>query len=74
GWHRPRRVGRGGRPRHRFIPACATPEELARWERTNWHPYLVGQRATRICDDCPIGWAAEQRLRGRCNGSPGQAR
>jgi hypothetical protein len=51
---------------------CMDDEEWARWVETN--PIAGFQDATiapRPCTDCPLGFAAEMRAEGRCNGSPG---
>lgn len=55
-----------------FQPDCMTTDELASWHAANARLTITDTsgRATP-CWDCPIAWAAEQRLAGCCNGRPG---
>jgi hypothetical protein len=50
----------------RWEPLCMDAEDLEGWRRLN----RGGSRARRPCEDCPLDFAAEMRLLGRCNGSP----
>jgi hypothetical protein len=56
-----------------WAPLCMDADEWAGWQRHNRR--LVGlkglQQADRPCADCPLGYAAEMRAIGRCNGQPG---
>ena len=50
-----------------WTAACMTPDEWDEWQRLN----PVNAHADRPCADCPLGYAAEMRAVGRCNGQPG---
>jgi hypothetical protein len=53
-----------------WVPLCMDASEFASWRQMNLR--VVGNnQAKRPCDDCPLGFAAEMRGIGRCNGSPG---
>jgi hypothetical protein len=53
-----------------WAPLCMEPEEWADWQRRN--PRLTDHAfAPRPCTDCPLGFAADMRAEGRCNGTPG---
>jgi hypothetical protein len=49
-----------------WAPACMSDEEWATWRSSG---YL--RLGDRPCSDCPLGYAAEMRAQGRCNGTPG---
>ena len=51
-------------------PACMDPDEWAAWRSLNGR-VSGSQRAARPCSDCLLGYAAEMRAEGRCNGTPG---
>lgn len=46
-------------------PRCMSDEEYASWAEKN------ATRVKRPCADCPLGYAADMRAQGRCNGTPG---
>jgi hypothetical protein len=50
---------------------CMTDEEWTEWVAMNPVALSDGQVADRPCTDCPLGFAAEMRALGRCNGTPG---
>lgn len=50
-------------------PRCMSDEEYASWAEKN-APMTSG-KAARPCADCPLGYAADMRAVGRCNGTPG---
>lgn len=50
-----------------WAPLCMEPDEWQHWQATN----PSNAMAARPCTDCPIGFAAEQRALGKCNGTPG---
>lgn len=58
-----------------WAPACMTADEWEGWRAANQRLYTRARWFThpteRPCIDCPLTWAAEQRLAGRCNGEPG---
>ena len=45
------------------------PDEWAAWRSLN--DRSGSNRAARPCSDCLLGYAAEMRADGRCNGTPG---
>lgn len=51
-------------------PSCMEPEEWDAWQDTNRRLQQQAQ-APRPCSDCLLGYAAEMRAIGRCNGQPG---
>lgn len=54
-----------------WAPLCMTADEWADWRA---HVSFTGhhtEQAARPCDDCPLGFAADMRAEGRCNGTPG---
>lgn len=52
-----------------FTPLCMDAEELAGWRAQNDRSrHGNGIRARRPCEDCLLGFAAEMRALGRCNG------
>lgn len=60
------------------IPACMDADEYALWARGNGvatgtknGARVFTGRAESPCDDCPLGYAAEMRAIGRCDGTPG---
>ena len=53
-----------------FVPDCMTDREFLLWQRANWHISDHRLRASRPCLDCPMAFADEMRLAGRCNGTP----
>lgn len=60
------------------IPACMDADEYALWERGNGvmngtrnGARVYTGRAESPCDGCPLGYAADMRAVGRCNGTPG---
>lgn len=54
--------------RGEWQPACMDQDEAADWRRHNAR--LTIGRAKRPCADCLLGYAAEMRSIGRCNGTP----
>lgn len=54
----------------RWRAACMTRDEWTAWQDANRR--LTNQRAQapRPCSDCTLGFAADMRAVGRCNGSP----
>jgi hypothetical protein len=53
-----------------WAPLCMSADEFAAWREMNGR--ITGRdRGSRPCDDCPLGFAAEMRAEGRCNGTPG---
>lgn len=55
-------------------PACMSDSEHVLWldkNRTITDRKMV---APSPCHDCPLGFAADMRLEGRCDGSPGGIR
>ena len=54
-----------------WAPLCMEPGDWKHWQRTN--PRFGGGAgfAPRPCADCPLGFAAEMRAEGKCNGTPG---
>lgn len=51
--------------------ACMDDDEWAHWVSTNPTSMQESELAPRPCTDCPLGFAAEMRALGRCNGTPG---
>lgn len=48
------------------------PGEWSEWRALNPRlTYAATEPAERPCADCPLGYAAEMRAVGRCNGTPG---
>lgn len=74
-----RRHGRALTPREQadldaqqgWRAACMDDQEWAEWVARN--PLYIGDTAAtaRPCTDCPLGFAADMRAQGRCNGTPG---
>jgi hypothetical protein len=63
-------------PAQAFPPDCMDAAEWADWQRLNptRAQFVTASKrdlVDRPCDDCPLGYAAEARARGCCNGSPG---
>lgn len=56
----------------RWRAACMTADEWTAWQDTN-RRINQGSQAPRPCSDCTLGFAAEMRAEGRCNGSPAGA-
>lgn len=55
-----------------FRPACMAPDEHEAWIEMNRRTATARAVAVaRPCADCTLGFAAEMRAVGRCNGSPG---
>lgn len=59
-----------------FTPACMDAAELALWTAANRRATGGGVRRFRDdaptpCHDCTLGYAADMRALGRCNGTPG---
>lgn len=52
-----------------WAPLCLDAAEWAEWRSSN--PLGIAGAIARPCDDCPIGFAADMRAAGRCNGTPG---
>lgn len=50
---------------------CMADDEWAHWLAMNPMGLSDALVAARPCMDCPLGFAAEMRAEGRCNGSPG---
>lgn len=50
--------------------ACMDDEEWTRWVRENPMGVAEPSFADRPCRDCPMGFAADMRAIGRCNGRP----
>lgn len=46
-------------------------DDLADWQRLNLRNTNLAARAARPCEDCTLGFAADMRAEGRCNGTPG---
>lgn len=64
-----RRGWNAGRPwrcviRPKWVAACMTPTEWENWERIRVYGLI------RPCDACPLGFAADMRAIGKCNGTP----
>lgn len=57
----------------RWQAACMDPDEWEVWQDTNRRLTSFGDQATRPCDDCTLGFAADMRALGRCNGTPAGA-
>lgn len=56
-----------------WSPLCMEEDEWADWQRYN--PKIAStDRAERPCADCPVEYAAEMRIAGRCNGVPKRIR
>lgn len=58
-----------------WAPLCMTDEEWVTWRRDNRSAIALGfgeanASAGRPCADCPLGFAADMRAQGRCNGTP----
>lgn len=53
-----------------WTPLCMDGDEYSSWREMNLR-VAKNSQATRPCADCPLGYAAEMRAVGRCNGSPG---
>lgn len=59
-----------------WAPLCMSDAEWRDWQALNpfysKHNPLVRKSdvAARPCADCPLGYAAEMRAQGRCNGTP----
>jgi hypothetical protein len=56
-----------------WVPLCMEPDEWVLWQAGNAR--VTGstagvRRADRPCEDCPMGYAADMRAEGRCNGEP----
>lgn len=51
-------------------PSCMEPDEWVAWQESN-RRLALGYQAPRPCSDCLLGYAAEMRATGRCNGQPG---
>ena len=54
----------------RWTAACMEPDEWADWQRLNRSIANHGDQASRPCSDCLLGFAADMRAEGRCNGQP----
>ncbi len=54
----------------RWEPLCMDPDEWEAWQGTNRRLTYQGDQAPRPCADCLLGYAAEMRAEGRCNGEP----
>jgi len=52
-----------------WAPLCMDAAEWADWQASN--PLRVRGAVSRPCADCLLGFAADMRAAGRCNGSPG---
>lgn len=48
---------------------CMTDDEWIEWRDRN--PLNVHGAIARPCEECPLGFAADMRAQGRCNGTPG---
>ena len=53
-----------------WAPACMDADELIAWTESNARVNGTSRAATP-CADCTLGYAAEMRAVGRCNGTPG---
>lgn len=51
--------------------ACMDDSEWVEWISKNSLSMPDGDAAARPCKDCPLGFAADMRAQGRCNGTPG---
>lgn len=57
-----------------WTPLCMDADELAHWQNSNdCMPDYGGLHAATPCTDCTLGYAAEMRAIGKCNGVPGGA-
>jgi hypothetical protein len=56
-----------------WMPLCMDPDEWAEWRRTNPIGLTATSAVARPCADCLLGFAADMRALGRCNGTPGGA-
>lgn len=54
----------------RWEPLCMDHDEWEAWQGTNRRLTYQGDQAARPCADCLLGYAAEMRAEGRCNGEP----
>lgn len=54
-----------------WAPLCLDPDEWADWRARVSFTGHHSEQAARPCDDCPLGFAADMRAEGRCNGTPG---
>lgn len=57
-----------------WSPACMDEAERVEWEAANARitgMFGAVRRADRPCTDCTLGFAADMRALGRCNGTPG---
>jgi len=52
-----------------WAPACMEADEWTSWQALNRRPSSASE-FHRPCQDCPLGFALEQRGLGRCNGVP----
>lgn len=48
----------------RWTPDCMSPDEFELWQID------TRDDMRRPCDACPLGWAMDMRMEGRCNGIP----
>lgn len=55
----------------RWAPLCMDAAEWAEWRARN--PIYLSEAVARPCEDCLLGFAADMRAEGRCNGTPGGA-
>lgn len=53
-----------------WAPLCMDPEDWRRWQSANRSITAQSERIERPCQECPLGFAAEMRAAGRCNGTP----
>lgn len=56
-----------------WAPACMGPDEWADWRAANPFTGRMHEQVARPCEDCLLGFAADMRAEGRCNGTPGGA-
>jgi len=52
-------------------PACMTAQEFALWRAANRKLKSGTSAAKSPCFDCPLGFAADMRTIGMCDGQPG---
>lgn len=56
-----------------WSPLCMDAAEWADWQARNPTALDIYSAVARPCEDCLLGFAADMRAAGRCNGEPGGA-
>lgn len=56
-----------------WAPACMDADEWGDWRAANPFTGRMAEQVARPCEDCLLGFAADMRAIGRCNGTPGGA-